>query len=187
MDYKKLTVAAFILTCLAQLFVPAKMIFDQEDILKTGTEYKFRTAPIDPNDPFRGKYIILNYMDTEFKVDDASEWGHNETVFVELTNNAEGYAIIKNVFMEAPKNTDYVEAYISYVNEANDEATLAVEYPFDRFYMDEFKAPVAEETYMEANLGQGGGSIFIGVSKKRQGCFKGCDNWRGVHTGNSKR
>ena len=51
----------FLAVVLVQLVVPAKMIFDKEVILKTGTIYKFKTQPIDPSDPFRGKYVTLNY------------------------------------------------------------------------------------------------------------------------------
>ena len=51
----KILLSVFILVALVQLFVPAKMILDREDILDMGKEYKFKTEPIDPNDPFRGK------------------------------------------------------------------------------------------------------------------------------------
>ena len=61
MDTKKIIFPAFILLVLVQLFVPANMILEQEDILKNGTPYKFKTAPIDPYDPFRGKYVWLGY------------------------------------------------------------------------------------------------------------------------------
>ena len=61
MNKKILLISAFVLVVLVQLYVPAKMIWGREEVLNTGTEYKFRTAPIDPNDVFRGKYINLNY------------------------------------------------------------------------------------------------------------------------------
>ena len=52
----------FIVVGLVQLFVPANMILNEETILKSGTVYKFKTRPVDPNDPFKGKYINLNYQ-----------------------------------------------------------------------------------------------------------------------------
>lgn len=54
MTNKKTLLSVFILVAIVQLYVPAKMILDREDILDTGKEYKFKTEPIDPNDPFRG-------------------------------------------------------------------------------------------------------------------------------------
>ena len=50
---KKIIFPLFILVALAQLFVPAKMILDREDVLSTGTAFNFKTRPIDPTDPFR--------------------------------------------------------------------------------------------------------------------------------------
>ncbi|MBA4241981.1 MAG: GDYXXLXY protein, partial [Sphingobacteriaceae bacterium] len=52
MANKKLLLVTFCVVALIQLYVPAKMIFDSEDILTTGKEFKFKTEPIDPNDPF---------------------------------------------------------------------------------------------------------------------------------------
>ena len=66
---QKITIPAFILMVLAQLYVPASMIFQKERVITQGTAYKFRTAPIDPNDPFRGKYITLSFNETGVKVE----------------------------------------------------------------------------------------------------------------------
>ncbi len=151
MDYKKIITIGFILTCLAQLFIPAKMIMDQEDVLKTGTEYKFRTRPIDPNDPFRGKYITLDFQDNAFPVKDKNDWKRQESVFVELTTNEEGFAKINNVTKTEPENPEYISATISYVNSRQNDHELIIDYPFDRYYMEESKAKPAEETYREAN------------------------------------
>ena len=63
---KKTQIVLFVLVALAQLYVPAKMIWDQEDVLKNGSEYKFKTDPVDPNDPFRGKYITLSFDNNTF-------------------------------------------------------------------------------------------------------------------------
>ena len=60
MSTKIIVIIAFIFMVFAQWYVPSKMILDREDILKNGEEFKFLTQPIDPSDPFRGKYITLN-------------------------------------------------------------------------------------------------------------------------------
>ena len=152
MDLKKITIAGFILTCLAQLFIPANMILDREDVLKTGTEYKFRTAPIDPNDPFRGKYIVLSFQENTFPVNDQYDWTMNDPVFVEFTTDANGFAKIKNVAKTPPKTSDYLHSTIAYIDQSNDQYQLVINYPFDRFYMEESKALPAEEAYREAAL-----------------------------------
>ena len=151
MDLKKISIIGFILTCIAQLFIPAKMIMDQEDILNSGTEYKFRTRPVDPNDPFRGKYITLDYQDNTFPINDRDNWRYREEVFVQLTTDGEGFAQIKNVTKSVPNSAEYLKATIQYVNAKNDAYELVIDYPFDRYYMEESKAKPAEDAYRNAN------------------------------------
>ena len=137
---------------LAQLYVPASMIFQKERVITQGTAYKFRTAPIDPNDPFRGKYITLSFNETGVKVDNAEEWSYADEVFVFLTTDSNGYAMIQSIAKEQPKGrNDYIKANIDYIL-TDTLSTVFVRYPFDRFYMEESKAPVAETVYNEAAI-----------------------------------
>jgi uncharacterized membrane-anchored protein len=48
MNNRKIVLTAFILLVLAQLYVPARMIFNRELIITKGKEFKFRAAPVDP-------------------------------------------------------------------------------------------------------------------------------------------
>lgn len=150
MKNKKIIITLFVIVALVQLYVPAKMIFDSENVLKKGVAYKFEAAPVDPNDPFRGKFINLRFKENSIQVADQSEWKDNEQVYVILGKNNEGYAKIAYITKEIPKNTsDYVKASIDIVS--GDKSNLVyVEYPFDRYYMEETKAYEAELTYNEA-------------------------------------
>ncbi|MBK6341440.1 MAG: GDYXXLXY domain-containing protein [Flavobacteriales bacterium] len=51
----------FLGIALAQLAVPAWMIAGRERVLSQGEVFKFKTAPIDPRDPFRGEYVRLDF------------------------------------------------------------------------------------------------------------------------------
>lgn len=137
----------FVVLCLIQLAVPSKMVFAQEDVLSSGHEYRFRTAPVDPYDPFRGKYVTLSF-DAEHYDTDAKDWKRGETVYVVLGTDSAGFAIITSVHKQEPQAMeDYVAAKISYASDNG----ISIEYPFNRFYMDENKAPAAEKRYLEAN------------------------------------
>jgi len=150
MSSKKILLSVFILVALAQLYVPAKMILDREEILETGTEYKFSTAPIDPNDPFRGKYIILSYKDNVVAVKDEKSWATGETVYVSLVKDEAGFAKIASVSKEKPsENKDFVKAEVSAVS-SDGTNKLTLYYPFDRYYMEESKAYDAEIIYAES-------------------------------------
>ncbi|WP_435623526.1 GDYXXLXY domain-containing protein [Flagellimonas sp.] len=142
----------FILIALAQLFVPAQMIWNNEDVLETGKAFKFKTAPIDPNDPFRGKYIFLNFDNVDVEIPKEHDWKRGELVYVSLMENPKGFAEISSVSKEEPKETeDFVLAKVGFINSYNtDITTMTILYPFERFYMEESKAYDAELTYRDS-------------------------------------
>ena len=147
---KKILLPVFILIALVQLFVPAKIILDREDILDKGKEYKFKTKPIDPNDPFRGKYITLRYEDDMIEIQNDSDWLRGEIIYAFLTTDDEGYAKIQSVSKENPANNqDFIKTKVSYVTDDGSNK-LIIDYPFDRYYMEESKAYDAELIYRES-------------------------------------
>ena len=147
MDRKYKLLAVFILLALVQLFVPAKMVLDSQGILDSGIEYKFKTAPVDPTDPFRGKYITLRYEENRVDVENESDWIRGESVYVILRKDKDGFAKIKLISKETPQNkADYFKAKISSVGSgASNKVRIA--YPFNRYYMEETKALAAEKAY----------------------------------------
>lgn len=140
----KILLPAFILVCLAQIYVPASMILQREAILDSGKEFKFKTAPVDPNDPFRGKYILLRYEDNSFDVENVDEWKRGETIYVLLGTDSGGFVKITSVSMEKPDdNKDYLKTEVEYAFQGKVHFDL----PFNRYYMEESKAFEAELTY----------------------------------------
>ena len=110
---RKIILPAFVIMSLVQLYIPAKMIFDAEYVLEDGKEFLFRTAPIDPTDPFRGKYIVLTFEEASAQVDPKEEWFQGAPLFVNLTTDEEGFAKIQSVAKEEPVDTeDYIKATI---------------------------------------------------------------------------
>lgn len=145
---KKFLLPAFAAMVLLQLFIPAKMIFDKEQVLNTGDLFKFRTAPVDPNDPFRGKYVALNFADNTFQYTKEEDWYNSDLVYVTLSTDSAGFAIIKNVSKQIPENETYLTATVQSVQPS--EQQLVIQYPFDRYYVEESKAPEIEKKYLEA-------------------------------------
>ncbi len=152
MSSKKILILAFVLVAFAQLLVPAKMIWDRERILLTGTEYKFKTAPVDPHDLFRGKYITLNYVESDFQIDNAIDWEPGEVVYVSLTKDRDGFARIKEVSKKALNDKgEFIKAKVRFVTGGAVNRVI-IDYPFDRYYMEESKAYEAELAYTETQL-----------------------------------
>ena len=150
MDRKKIVWVLFVLVAFAQQYVPAKMILDREEVLSTGTEYKFETAPIDPSDPFRGKYITLRYAENTIQVKDDKNWTIGEPIYVSLEKDGNGFAKITAVTKERPNDgKDFFKAEVSYIT-GNGSNNLIIDYPFDRYYMEESKAYEAELSHRRA-------------------------------------
>ena len=147
---KKITLILLAATFIFQWYVPLNMIMQQENILKEGTAFKFKTEPIDPNDPFRGKYIVLNYEANEIEVPQNTDLYTTESVFVKIQNGSDGFAEIAGLEKMAPTaNIPYVKAIIISASSNETTKTLRVAYPFERFYMEESKAPKAEALFRD--------------------------------------
>jgi|AntDeeMinimDraft_5_1070356.scaffolds.fasta_scaffold00255_9 uncharacterized membrane-anchored protein len=145
MKIKKLVFSLFIVVALVQLYIPAQMVWHQQDLLNNGTEFQFEIAPIDPLDPFRGKYIRLNYKENSVRVLNTSNWERSQDVCVMLKkDNTNGFAKIKSVSKNRPETKqNYIRAKVGYIN-YRDSTTLNIDYPFERYYMEESLAGDAE-------------------------------------------
>lgn len=154
---KSLILVSFVFVSFIQLFIPAKMILNREEVLADGVEYYFPTAPVDPDDPFRGKYIYLNYTTNSVIVDsayaDKFEW--NQEVFAGLEKDDKGVVRIANIYKEVPQNDGiiYTKALVRTIeyDKQTGQKEIYVDFPFDRFYMEESKAYDAELIYNESS------------------------------------
>jgi len=150
MNRKNILVTVFILVAIVQLYVPVKMILDKETVLDAGIEYKFKTAPVDPSDPFRGKYITLSYEGNSIVVKPESDWIRGEHIYVMLSRDNEGFSRIKAISKEVPsQEQDYFKAEIRFVT-LKGPKKVVINYPFNRYYMEETKAYTAELAYRES-------------------------------------
>ncbi len=147
MNKKLLILVGFVLMVLFQLYAPAKMIWDRENVIKKGTEFHFLTRPVDPNDPFRGKYITLSYAPQHFPVSDFEEWSYRQKAYVTFDNDENGFAQIIGISKTAPTNTKNYARMEVRKRSNKDNQSLTVYPPFTRFYMEESKAYPAEKAY----------------------------------------
>jgi GDYXXLXY protein len=132
----------FVLLALAQLAIPASLIWKREQTLRHGTVWKFRTAPVDPLDVFRGRYIALEFDVESQQVAPPPNVESGQTIFVTLRQNLEGFAEIDQVSATRPGGDDFIEALL---------AGKTVSLPFDKFWMTERDAPAADVAYRAEN------------------------------------
>lgn len=161
MKSKSVYVAAFVLIVLAQWYVPAQMISEHEDVAANGKVLRFITAPVDPYDAFRGKYIILNFREDKGEITkETKSLNYGDDIYVTFTDSS-GYALVESVLVAEPMdNSVYVKAKVDYIDNniflVNSKvkrpmASIHIDYPFERYYMNEIKAPKAETAYQESN------------------------------------
>ena len=138
-----MTLPLFAFLVVVQLAVPAWMITSRERTLRDGESYKFKTAPVDPYDPFRGRYVALAVEPNEAPLPQGAALRRNQKVYAILERDEEGFAKVTELRLTRPEADNYIRVKVSYVS--NNSATLR--WPFDRYYMDEDLAPEAEEAY----------------------------------------
>ena len=144
---RKIVWILFALLCLAQWLVPGKMIWDKEKVIENGREYRLIVQPVDPTDPMRGKYVVLSFSPRTFMVDgDGVKVG--DPVYVTMYEDGDGVSHPLELKLERPDEyADYFEAQVERLNGGGE---VEIAYPFDRFYMEESKAPRAEAIFRES-------------------------------------
>lgn len=133
----------FILMLIAQLAVPFGMVYNKNKIADEGTMYKFELGAIDPNDPFRGKYIILNPKNNSFHASRSLPF--SETMYATFKTDSLGFAEINTLNNKPPKNEHHLKVSIIGTTDTKAAQVIRVNYPFDRYYMNEHKALAAEK------------------------------------------
>ncbi|GAA6137057.1 hypothetical protein NBRC116583_08040 [Arenicella sp. 4NH20-0111] len=150
-------IALVVLVCLVQLAVPASIIYSYEDTLSKGTEYRFKVRPVDPADPFRGRYVRLGF-DEENTRDRVIPMPGIESIpkkqrfaFASIAVGEDGLAKVVAVTGAPPQSGDYIKVKTTvYSNKL-----YRINFPFDRYYAEESKAPNIENVVFNTrNLGE---------------------------------
>lgn len=64
-------------------------------ILRSGSEVRLKTAPVDPRDLFRGDYVVLNYDISTLDLSELQgdrDFGRGDPIHVQLTPGTDGFA-----------------------------------------------------------------------------------------------
>ncbi len=136
------------------LLIPAYLVFKSESILTDGTLYKFRPQAYDPFDPFRGKFLRMNYDTGDIPCNEDVD--EDQTVYVSVGVDEEGYAFFEEVFTKPPKDKDYVKSVVRYTH--GNEVDIEIPDNMRKYFINEDKALDAEHVFFEER-----DSIYIGV------------------------
>ena len=142
---QRLTRGFFVCLALLQLAVPASMIINHELALEYGRQYRFRTAPIDPADPFRGRFVALSFPDETVPRPDKMTLTSGRQVYASITEDTAGFAHLTAVSLTRPEGDAAIRVEVGYVT----EDAVHLRLPFDRYYTAEHIAPEAERAYQQ--------------------------------------
>lgn len=139
----------FVLVAVAQLSAPAWMIIGHERVRREGEEFKFRTEPVDPRDPFRGEYVRLGFEaeNGHWLAPSAGSGTDNQRhhAYALLGTDSAGFARIEQLVRDRPSEGAFVP--VAYMYWAND-TIFNVSLPFDRYYLEEGDGPRTEHLLM---------------------------------------
>ncbi len=145
MNKQKSFLVFFSVLAFFQLAVPVWMIVNHEMTLRHGRQFRFRTAPVDPYDAFRGRYVALQFEQNFAPVPADEKLAMNQKVYAELAEDEHGFARIAKVTAKDPNGQAYVQCRVNSIT----DSLVYLQFPFDRYYMDEKLAPAAEAAYRE--------------------------------------
>ena len=144
MNRKDALLAGFVALALIQIAVPLQMIAQREATLRRGDQYKFQTAPVDPADAFRGRYVALRLEQENVPVPKGSDFKRGERVFAALEVRSNGFARIGGVSRARPTDEAFIRTRVQYMSNWASNVTVRLDLPFDRYYMNDKLAPEAE-------------------------------------------
>lgn len=138
---KRLSILAFVLVAIAQLSVPAMMAWNRLQTFKHGRVWKFKTAPVDPVDAVRGRYVALQFEAEEVPQAERINW--NQKVYVVLKEDENGFAVVDRLSNEPVKGDNAFRA----TSRGWWEGKQRVTFPFQKYWVAEQIAPEAENAY----------------------------------------
>ncbi len=135
--------------CLLQWGVPLALVQRAQLTLEQGAVYRFQTAPVDPEDPFRGRYVALDFEAAEIAVPAGWSQAPGRRLWAPIIEGDDGYARLGIPQQQPPAKGDYLQVRVQWADGAG---SVRVALPFDRYYLEEHRAPQVEQQYRKRNL-----------------------------------
>ncbi|MBE3069530.1 MAG: GDYXXLXY domain-containing protein [Planctomycetes bacterium] len=158
MNRRTVLLGLFGVLALAQIAVPVSMVVEREMVLRYGRVLKFRTAPVDPFDALRGRYMALRFESNSVPEPTGIESVSGQRVYALVEEDADGFARFTGLSARRPEGDAYMQVRVDH--SYHRETTLAL--PFDRYYLEEDLAPAAEEAY-RARSARGSHDAYVTV------------------------
>lgn len=142
---KALPFILFGFTALVQWAAPLSQIWTYEHTLNHGSLVSIKCGAPDPYDPLRGRFLAVRPDQTDISIPEGMKVERGMTVYGILTQDESGLAALTALTLEPPQDRLYIKLKASYVYNQK----VSVQWPFDRFYINEKLAPEADKWFAE--------------------------------------
>lgn len=168
-----------------QFLVLAYMAGEREWIIHTGRVVYFRTAPVDPRDPFRGDYVTLDYEIGHVATNKVRDGLANRGVKNPLKEGERVYAVLRMdgdlgsveyLTDQKPETGSFVRGRIA---DRWSQTTANIRYGIEAYFVEQGKGRELEQRRgrdevqipleMETALGRNGAAVLRGYRWSRMG------------------
>jgi len=143
---KLLPLILFALISLAQWAAPLSQIFRYEQTLASGTLIRLKCTAPDPYDPLRGRYLAVRPEQDDAAIAKGTKLRTGQQAYATLKAGSDGLTILDELHAEPPASGDYVRVTVRWESAGK----AHIEWPFDRFYLNEALAPEADKWFAES-------------------------------------
>lgn len=135
----------FSIVAILQLLVPLYMVWHWENVLNTGRPFYWETAPVDPYDMLKGRYVDLGFKEQKGKILDDARLEYGQKAFAVVAEQ-DGKTVITGISIRQPQDDAFVRVTVQYIETGIAHVSL----PFRRYYLPEELAPAAERAYQKS-------------------------------------
>ncbi|MBF2053940.1 MAG: GDYXXLXY domain-containing protein [Candidatus Sericytochromatia bacterium] len=145
LPWQRLRLLGLVALALLQLAVPVSMIQARENVLQQGKAFRIQTLPVDPYDLFRGRYVALN-PENPLCPHPGTEIKQGQWAYASLETAPDGFVRCSALSLQPPQDrTGYLRLRVT----STRQTEVSLDWPFDRFYLEEPLAPAAEDAYRQ--------------------------------------
>lgn len=140
---KKFSIWILIAVCVVQIGATVWGPIEKSYVLAKGNVYKMKITGLDPFDPFRGRYLTINFKqdraDFIDKYNVTEEEFYSKKVYLVFGKGADGLDRIEYATVVKPTDRDYVVPKYAYL-----EKKVNFTMPFDSYYVNTNDATAME-------------------------------------------
>ncbi len=138
-------IVVFTLAVLAQWLLPLSGVWQHEQVIARGVPVRIRCAAPDPYDPLRGRYLAVRPEQGRLPKPVGMPNQGAVPAWATLVEGADGLSRIESLSLDPVSGPTVVRLVASRQRWNREDETVFVEWPFDRFYLNERLAPDADQ------------------------------------------